>query len=112
MTSEEAIKILNKIILTADFTDEYGDMINTEPYEEAIELAIEALENEPKKSEWIGDTDYESCQGMYERYKCSECGYGIDWRKHNQLMCQDEIPEEYREYYCPHCGAKIMEEGE
>lgn len=67
---------------------------------------------ERPKGKWIGDTDYESCQGNYEAYKCSECGYGIDWRKHHQLMCQDKIPEEYREYYCPHCGADMRGEEE
>lgn len=72
----------------------------------------EAEDEERPQGEWIGDTDYESCQGMYERYKCSECGYGIGWREHNQLMCQDEIPEEYREYYCPHCGADMREADE
>ena len=44
MTNEEAIKLLNNITSYCDFTDQYGDMIDSEPYYEAVELAIKALE--------------------------------------------------------------------
>ena len=50
MTREEAIKLLNELYIRADITDEYGGMEDMQPYEEAVEMAIKALEQEPK---WI-----------------------------------------------------------
>ena len=47
MTREEAKKWLNKLYARADITDEYGDMEDTQPYEEAVDMAIQALEQEP-----------------------------------------------------------------
>ncbi len=46
MTREEAKTWLNKLYARADITDEYGDMEDMQPYEEAVNMAIEALEQE------------------------------------------------------------------
>lgn len=43
MTPTEATKLLEKLLLMADFTDEYGDMCDSEPYEEAVAMASKAL---------------------------------------------------------------------
>jgi hypothetical protein len=48
MTREDAIYWLDRLYMGADMTDEYGDMVNMRPYEEALNMAIEALEQEPK----------------------------------------------------------------
>ena len=48
MNQEEAIKLLNEMLLQCDFSDQYGDMIDSEPYVEAVKFAesrIQALEN-------------------------------------------------------------------
>ena len=47
MPIDEAIDLLNKLYLKADFTDTYGDMEDTEPYEEAIKMVAELLKQEP-----------------------------------------------------------------
>lgn len=44
MTREKAIEYLEKLYMKADITDEYGDMDDTEPYETALNMAIEALD--------------------------------------------------------------------
>lgn len=44
MTRKEAIKLLNKLYARADITDEYGDIEDMQPYEEAIKIAINSLE--------------------------------------------------------------------
>lgn len=44
MTNEEAKNWLNKLYVRADITDEYGDMVDMQPYSEAVDMAIEALE--------------------------------------------------------------------
>ena len=43
MTREEAKSWLRKLYARADITDEYGDMEDMQPYEEAINMAITAL---------------------------------------------------------------------
>lgn len=48
MKIEEAIKLLDDITSYCDFTDEYGDMIDSEPYYEALDLAIKALDLKAK----------------------------------------------------------------
>jgi len=47
MTRENAKNWLNKLYARADITDEYGDMEDMQPYEEALDMAIQALEQEP-----------------------------------------------------------------
>lgn len=44
MTREKAKNWLNKLYVRADITDEYGDMVDMQPYSEAVDMAIEALE--------------------------------------------------------------------
>ena len=44
MTGEEAKKWLNKLLARADITDEYGDMEDMQPYEEAVNMAIKDIE--------------------------------------------------------------------
>ena len=55
MTNEEAIKYLRKLYMIADITDEYGDLDDTEPYETAIDLAIDALETKKMITDCIKD---------------------------------------------------------
>lgn len=48
MNPEEAVKCLNEMLLQCDFSDQYGDMADSEPYVEAVKFAedrIQALEN-------------------------------------------------------------------
>ena len=45
MTREEAIKLLEHISIAYTPTDAYGDYDDPQPYEEAIDMAIEALNN-------------------------------------------------------------------
>lgn len=46
MTREEAIKLLEHISIAYTPTDAYGDYDDPRPYEEAIDMAIEALQAE------------------------------------------------------------------
>ena len=46
MTNEEAKIWLNKLYTRTDITDEYGDMEDMQPYEEAVDMATKALEQE------------------------------------------------------------------
>lgn len=45
LDNQEVIKLLHELLLKGDFTDQYGDMCNTTPYEEAVNVAIRSLHN-------------------------------------------------------------------
>jgi hypothetical protein len=69
MTNEEAIKLLDDITSYCDFTDEYGDMIDSDPYYEALDMAIKALEQEPILDK-IRDELIENSIEDYEYHGC------------------------------------------
>lgn len=46
MTREEAIKLLEHISIAYTPTDAYGDYDDPQPYEDALNMAIEAMQNE------------------------------------------------------------------
>jgi DNA-directed RNA polymerase subunit RPC12/RpoP len=98
MTQEEAIKLLNNITSYCDFEDEYGDMIDSEPYYEAVELAIKALEQQSKTGHWeqYGDS-------WEDKFKCSECG-----KEQPKILCGERIIGHWSDY-CPNCGARMAE---
>ena len=76
MTREEAIYILERFIV-------YG-----ERQKEALNLAIEALEAEPKHGRWID---------VGKGYECSECG----------IVRAKGATGKY--FYCPNCGLRMDE---
>lgn len=82
MTREEAIIQLR-----------LGPGINedvSEKYNDAVNIAIEALQQEPKRGKWLNYLK----EGL--KWKCSECGsrFTTLWD------------------YCPHCGADMRGEDE
>ena len=68
-------------------------------HREFIELAIKALEQEPKTGHWIEKDGFDG--DVY--YDCSECG--------ESFCLIDGTPTDNLYNYCPNCGAK-MEESE
>lgn len=84
MTREEAISIMNVIIhmLEAQY--------DTDRIEDAVEMAIKALEQEPKTGHWIISPN--DCF-----VHCSECGLHGD-------------KGIYKHYgWCPNCGCRMFE---
>lgn len=98
MTREEAIEILQGAIKKPNTKDGYLG--------QAIDMAIETLEQEPRKGHWI-ESDYGNMITQH-RWYCSECGG----------MHNDPESGEWREVfdfkydYCPLCGAKMAEQEE
>ena len=75
---------------------------------DAYNMAIKALEQEPKTEHWVLISNKEMEQHLfglfyanntYMNYKCSGCGIIV----HNTL----QGGEENRTQYCPNCGAKM-----
>lgn len=98
MTRKEAKNWLNNLYVRADITDEYGDMEDMHPYEEAVNMAIKALEQEPKTGHWIDHHSPEAKKCMQYMSECSACG---------KMICN-----RYNIYrnFCPNCGTKMEEE--
>lgn len=85
MTNEEAIAFFKDMNECT-----YGNL-------EAVEMAIEALEQQPSKGHWIKTGDYYT--GAYECLDYFECS-----------CCHEESLEEGD--FCPNCGADMRESEE
>ena len=100
MDSREAIQLLDELLLRSDFSDQYGDMEDSSPYEEAVEIARQAIEKQiPKKVKiqfcgmgfktdvcpTCGDDFYidDLGQTMYYSF-CPDCGQALDWSSENE----------------------------
>lgn len=90
MTNEEAIKILKKARLAG---------IVDVGINRALDMAIQALEQEPKMGHWeqYGDS-------WEDKFKCSECG-----KEQPKILCGEQIIGHWSDY-CPNCGAKMESE--
>lgn len=88
MTNEEAIQLL----VNATYSEEWQ---GNEDLQTAHNMAIKALEQEPKTGRWLDWTDDRN-----DYLKCSICGYG------------EEGEVKFGEYtpYCPMCGSKMESE--
>lgn len=85
MTREEAIEILEEV---KNFDDSMYQFIPA--YNEALDMAIKALEQEPKTGHWVK-------KSQYGNDYCSECDYELLMRG--------------KPKYCPNCGTKMESEG-
>lgn len=89
MTRQEAARIITVILDCCKGKEEdyeEHEIIPLEKSFKALGMAIEALEQEPKRGYWLEAKEEDPCW-----YRCSECGrlYDLD------------------ENYCPNCGARM-----
>jgi len=85
MTREDAKTWLNKLYARADITNEYGDMEDMQPYEEAVDMAIKALEQEPCE-----DCDYSEIMDWEQDTKTGKAK-PIYWCERHKEPCDDAI---------------------
>ena len=100
MTRQEAVEILNNKGFTFCNFERCVDFytaLNCERCEEALKMAIEALEQEPKRGKWIED-------GCYPYYKCNNCGQ-VCGEQSNGVEKEPLFTK-----YCPNCGVKMESE--
>ena len=99
MTKKEAIKIIkSECYVFNPFNLDRTTMVNT-----ALDLAIKALEQEPKKCH-NENPDYAEC----DQFVCSNCGIELqDWHRVERDEDGDITYHEYEFNYCPNCGAKM-----
>lgn len=97
MTREEARTILRETCVTPYI---HPDGIGK--FFDAMKMAIEALEQQPKTGHWV-EKEFSVMAGASA--KCSECGEYAKGIGHDNGFSMD-----YTFYdYCPHCGAKMEE---
>lgn len=87
MTNSEALKKMQSV---KAYMTSGNPIWSVTEIGEAFDMAIEALEAEPKKGKWkrkIVDS------GFNADWICSECGH--------------RLKTEYATNYCPNCGAKM-----
>ena len=87
MTKAEAIAMLKRI----QEPEAWEPQINQAAFE-ALDMAIEALEQEPETAHWIKVPDEET-------FFCSKC---------NARLYDEQIYLPFN--YCPNCGAKMIEQ--
>ena len=87
MSREEALQILDTIPTIGEQVD-------------ALEMAIKALEQEPKIGRWIEKDGYDG--DTY--YDCSECG--------ESWTTIEGTPWNNGMKFCPNCGARMAESGD
>lgn len=104
MTREEAIEVLQsssikQMSLTKIIVNGKALSVKT-----ALEMAIEALRQEPKSGHWKA-VPYNSKHGEYRpnKYACSECGWEID-------LCRGLQQDTGHRLFCEHCGADMRGE--
>ena len=91
MTREEQIKVLKDWKPELELMAKYNsNSIDYQRYT-ALEMAINALEQEPRKGHWIVEI-----WNNREHHTCSECNHVVDYEP-----CY---------HYCPFCGAKMESE--
>lgn len=89
MTREEAAKICQSIKFILD-SDDYSEEV-----EEALNMAIEALQQEPKRGKWI-DTEETQDYIKVKHRICSVC-----YREPSAWSSRKKFK------YCPNCGARM-----
>lgn len=96
MTREEAINWLDRLYIGADITDEYGDMENVQPYEEALNIAIKALEqasilDKIKAEIEMYEADCRLQGGTDECEKCNSNVFGSIYRIIDKYKAESEV---------------------
>ena len=59
---QEAIDLLNDLLLKADFTDQYGDMSDSSLYGKAVDIAVKTIKKQMKqKVNYENHNSFNSC---------------------------------------------------
>lgn len=92
MTREEAIAILHTT--EYELSNQVGSTYCRKKYD-AVRFAIKALEQEPRKGEWLRMSDLSEQED--DRYKCSRCGNVIHHKNKMDLYTFNS--------WCGRCGS-------
>jgi rubrerythrin len=129
MTREEAIKLIEHISIAFVPTDQYGDYDDPQPYEEALDIAIEALKAEPStegryekaiktlqemprylnnvRVKQIKKVSTNTVQGKWIKHKGKWVDFDFYPTKYECSQCHYYVDEGRDSIFCPNCGAKM-----
>jgi phosphoribosyl-dephospho-CoA transferase len=98
MTKAEALELLKKPFLCCDLKCYSQSKENCERCEQAFDMAIEAIQQMPKRGKWRKRKikEHQFIQNGYELYYCSEC-----YKNYSNTVGVEGFD------YCPNCGAKM-----
>ena len=85
MNNKEAIELIENCYTFRCCNEKLG---------QAFDLAIKALENEPKKGKWKKRRE--------DSYECPFCG-------EENYYAYDEVLDKFNDNFCPNCGADMRE---
>lgn len=97
MTNEEAIEYLEDAKIKFKIPKA---AVTARKTNEALDIAIKALESKPKVGHWIEIAQYSDGKHKIE---CSECKGHIFSRGHANSFV---VKNEYK--FCPHCGKRMI----
>ena len=103
MTREEAIEVIKEFVA-------YGEHVNAFVYKgstsipiEALNMAIEALEQEPMHGKWIDEAEEIKKEINRHEYRCSICNCKANY----YVGGYDDWWNVEKPNYCPTCGADM-----
>ena len=110
MTNTEAIKILTQ----RKWCGECNTDCSCKECDMAFDMAIKALEQEPRIGHWIEHDRKALREQGY--YRCSECNHG--YQRYERGIRKSEVPyingQKYElhriDKFCPNCGARMKSE--
>jgi rubredoxin len=103
MTTEEAIKIIN--CYDIGFYDLSGEKIPAGKLVEAFDMAIKALQAEPKTGKWKLDPN--GMDWNIPAWRCSECGFVANYIGVETNGLGNNPMNWAGSNFCPNCGADM-----
>ena len=98
MTNQKAIRLIRNLPTMCEFTDAYGEPIDSDAYYEAVDMAISALEKQIPKEPAV----------MIDTWICPRCHNGIEY----QFLLGDNVLFHEFHDFCTKCGQAIDWEDE
>ena len=109
MTEQEVAEKLNDLCIMCNFTDSYGDYIDAEPYYDAVEIAIKALETmQELKKRNLTMTDLENYMQFED--ECVKKGFNFTSlleAREKQIPKEPITHEDTNRADCPCCNATV-----
>lgn len=106
MTNEKAIEELKGIKSAYSNKQQFHEACLMRSEHEALDMAIKALEQEPKTGHWIMPVQDDGMSDpIYYQVRCSKCGFDLDPQTWHM-----ELHQYGADKYCPRCGSKMYED--
>lgn len=96
MTRKEAIELLTYMMISYIPKDQYGDYDDPEPYEQAVDMAIESLQKDIERHEMV----IRASERHLGIVRCKDCKHGQYDATH--YFCAEHGHKVYEDDFCSH----------